>query len=329
MSYIPVIDLTACKTGNAKSLTEIGRIVDGACVEHGFLILTGHGIERSLIDALICVSKDFFSHSDAYKNRHSRPSPDHGKGYCGVKKEALSYSLDHETPPDIKESFSIGQVIIKNNSYYKNDTALKHFTENIWPDIEGFRDIYTEYYLAMEKLSAQVMSLFAIALELDHDYFIPLINRSISNLRVLHYPVIRDPFEQGQLRAGAHTDYGSLTILAVAEGPFAPYGLQVLHQNGVWSDVPMIPDSFIVNIGDLMMMWTNNRWKSTLHRVINPNLSALTNIERMSIAFFHQPNYDVLIEPLPGCIASNSKVHYPPVTSGQHLREKFLKTREI
>jgi isopenicillin N synthase-like dioxygenase len=127
--------------------------------------------------------------------------------------------------------------------------------------------------------------------------------------------------EPGQLRLGAHTDYGSLTLLYQDE---TPGGLQV-HRDGVWRDAPIVPGTFVVNIGDLMSRWTNDRWVSTLHRVQNP-AQGRWDVPRLSIPYFHQPNYDAVIEAIPTCVAPGEQATYPPITSGDNLTYKTRST---
>jgi isopenicillin N synthase-like dioxygenase len=152
---------------------------------------------------------------------------------------------------------------------------------------------------------------------LPEDYFEPAIDRHITNLCLNYYPPRRTPPLPGQLRRGAHTDYGSLTILHQDD---APGGLQVRVSDD-WADVPHIPGSYVINIGDLMARWTNDRWVSTVHRVINP-AAADAGRERLSIPFFHQPNHDALIECLPSCATEARPPRYAPVTSGEWVRRQ-------
>jgi isopenicillin N synthase-like dioxygenase len=165
----------------------------------------------------------------------------------------------------------------------------------------------------MENLASRIMVAFAVALNLPDDFFEDYINHPISALRALNYPATDDASLPDQQRAGAHTDYGSLTILLPqAESQ----GLQVALPDGGWLDVPTPEGAFVINIGDLMARWTADRWVSTLHRVVaKPNQPA-----RQSLAFFHQPNWDAVITPLDG---SNK---YENVLSGPYLMEKFKST---
>ena len=130
----------------------------------------------------------------------------------------------------------------------------------------------------------------------------------------------------GQLRAGAHSDYGSLTILRADS---AAGGLEIFNPQKQWQPVPSIPQGFIVNIGDLMARWTNDRWVSTLHRVVNPPPASTGSARRQSVAFFHQPNWDAEITCIPTCLAPGEKPKYPPVRSGEYLMQKFHSTVKL
>jgi isopenicillin N synthase-like dioxygenase len=143
----------------------------------------------------------------------------------------------------------------------------------------------------------------------------------MSGIRANHYPEQVDPPAPGQIRAGAHTDYGAVTILLPENVP----GVQVLNRAGAWVDVSAPPSTFVCNIGDLMQHWTNDRWISTMHRVVNPPREAAAGNRRLSIPFFHQPNFDALIECLPTCCGPDNPARYEAVTSGQHRLTKFLR----
>jgi isopenicillin N synthase-like dioxygenase len=169
----------------------------------------------------------------------------------------------------------------------------------------------------MSSLVVRLMRLSALALAVEETFFDDKVDRSIGAMRLNYYPAQTDPAAPGQLRASAHTDYGGFTILS---GEDTPGGLQVLTRGGQWVDVPTTPHAFVVNIGDLLMRWTNDRWLSNMHRVVNP--PAGDGRARLSIAFFNHPNYDALIE----CLPSQGTARHPPIRSGEYRDLKYAKT---
>jgi isopenicillin N synthase-like dioxygenase len=269
------------------------------------------------------VSRAFFDLPVEEKQRVRRPRPEQSRGYIGFGEENLSYGVGRDTI-DLKEFFAIGPVDVPDEPYYTCAAAYPSFAPNVWPARPAaLRDVYTDYYRAMESLAAHLMRAFARALGLRDDFFRDKTDRHISGIRVINYPDQPEAPAAGQLRAGAHSDYGALTIL---KSENAPGGLQVLTRAGQWVDVEPVADAFVINLGDLMMRWTNDRWISTLHRVVNPPRDRALGSRRQSIVFFYQPNYDALIECLPGCSGPDNPAKYPPVTSGAHRLGKFLKT---
>lgn len=159
---------------------------------------------------------------------------------------------------------------------------------------------------------------FALSLRLEEDWFASKTNRHASSLRALNYPSLGPGFEAvpGQMRASAHTDYGVLTVLK-SGGP----GLQVKLRDGAWHDVPFIPHGFVINLGDLMSRWTNDRWLSTPHRVVTPPVAVGAN-RRQSMAYFCNLNMDAHVEAIPTCVSSDSPAKYPPTKAGDHLMAK-------
>jgi isopenicillin N synthase-like dioxygenase len=243
--------------------------------------------------------------------------------YGYEQKEILSQSIEDESgkkviAADWKETFQF----CLNNSDGK--FVLR------WPSKpKGFEQAASEYYRAMENLGAELMKIFALALELPIDWFDNKINNHQSALRILNYPHQDHVPEAGQVRASAHTDYGTLTILAADD---APGGLEVQNHDGTWQSVKVSqsgakhdglnPRVFVVNLGDLMQRWTNDRWRSTMHRVVNPPREIAEsgiNTRRQSIAFFMNPNPDLLVEPI---LLQNQAPKYPPVLAQDHLLSK-------
>jgi isopenicillin N synthase-like dioxygenase len=203
--------------------------------------------------------------------------------------------------------------------YYTSEEGRQHFLPNIWPARPaGFAAAATAHYRAMDRLITFLMRLAALALGVEETYFDDKVDRSIGTMRLNYYPAQATPPAAGQLRASAHTDYGGFTILS---GEDVPGGLQVRTRDGRWIDVATSPSRFVVNIGDLLMRWTNDRWLSNLHRVVNPPLDG-PSPARLSIAFFNHPNYDALIE----CLPSQGAAKHPPVRSGEYRDLKYAKT---
>ena len=324
LTAVPTIDLKpyldGTREGKAKVAAEVGR----ACRELGFLSIVGHGVPSDLIEQCYAVSKEFFDLPLSEKVKCDRPQPDQVRGYSMVGGEGLSYSLDEPAPPDLKESLSIGPTDVPEaDPYYHGAEAGPHFAPNVWPtQPAALKPVWTAYFKAMETLSAQLMRIFALALDLPEHFFDDKIDKHISMFRALNYPDQPDEPLPGQLRAGAHSDYGSLTIVRQEE---APGGLQVRNLDGTWIDVKPVPGAFVVNIGDLMMQWTNDLWRSTMHRVVNPPRDKALGSRRISLVFFHQPNYDAMVDCLDSCRAPGLPAKYAPISSGDHLRSKFVK----
>jgi isopenicillin N synthase-like dioxygenase len=320
---VPVIDIAPSGSrAHPVGRAAVVRAIDAACTDIGFFTIAGHDVPPALVDRMLETSRAFFDLPAAEKQRVARPRPEQSRGYIALGAENLSYSRGDVSTTDLKEFFAIGPVDVPDEVYYRRPEAYPSFTPNLWPERPAeLRGVWTEYYRTMEKLAARLMRLFALALDLPEEFFRDKTDRHISGIRANHYPEQVEPPAPGQIRAGAHTDYGAVTILLPENVP----GLQVLNRQGAWVDVVAPPRTFVCNIGDLMQHWTNDRWISTTHRVVNPPREAAAGNRRLSIPFFHQPNYDALIECLPTCCGPDNPPRYEPVTSGQHRLTKFLR----
>jgi len=317
---VPVIDIAPFRLGGPADKQAVAEAVDRACRDIGFLVIRGHRVDEGLIERTRAVSRAFFDLPLAEKQRVARPAPHITRGYIGLHDESLARSRDAEAyGSDLNESLMIGPVDAPPPEVAAAGGA--HFAPNLWPAQPAeLRAVWSDYYRAMGDLAATVMRLFAVALKLPEDHFEPSLTHHISRLRVRNYPAQDVPPAPGQIRAGAHSDYGSLTLLATED---KPGGLQVCNAAGEWRDVPIVPGAYIVNIGDLMARWTNDTWVSTLHRVVNPPADAGAEARRLSLVFFHNPNHDAHIASLvPGAPAK-----YAPTTSGEHLRKLFTATQ--
>jgi isopenicillin N synthase-like dioxygenase len=320
MSAVPVIDLTAARGGNLADRLRVARQIDEACCDIGFFTIAGHGVPEVAVRDLRQAAHAFFAQPLEEKRRAAHPEAGTPRGYHALAGEALARANDAVAPPDLKEFFHVGPVDTADDPYYTCERGRQFFLPNLWPARPaGFREAALAYYRTMDRLVAFLMRLAALALGIEERFFDDKVTRSIGTMRLNYYPRQLQAPAPGQLRAGAHTDYGSITIL---NGEDVPGGLQVRTRAGDWVDVHTPPEHFVTNIGDLLMRWTNDRWLSNLHRVVNPPLAGGHNAPRLSIAFFNHPNYDALIE----CIAPPGQARYPPLLSGDYRDAQYLKT---
>ncbi len=319
MTFIPVLDMRADESDLA---TEIDRV----CSDIGFFQIVGHGVDRELIDRTWATVRAFFDLPLAERLAAARPRPDYPFAYVPMAGETLSNSIGDGGQPDLKETFNMGPVVRPPNGLAGRPTDPDEavlFLPTLWPPtMASLRPALEAYFVAMDDLAARILRLCAIGLGLDADFFAPRIDVGTTALRALNYPDQPVPPPPGQLRAGAHTDYGTITIL---RQDAAPGGLEVLDQRtGLWTAVPSIPDAFVINVGDMMAQWTNDRWRSTLHRVVNPSVDA--GARRQSMAFFHNANYHCEVACLPTCTSADNPPRYAPVFAGPHLLAKFRRT---
>lgn len=311
---IPTISLTS-----PSAAIEIAK----ACEHVGFFQIVDHGVDRQIVERAWETAGQFFDRPLPERLAVAMPYPGYPYGYQGLEAERLAFSLGNDTPPDRKHTFSIGPIDPATHDVVDPDEKWVR-SPNQWPaDAPEFRVAAENYYYAMGQLCARILGLMAVGLQLPADFFEPSINEHTSALRLLDYPHAVTAPAPGQLRAGAHTDYGTLTILRQDD---APGGLEVRSTDGQWIAVPAIESAFVVNVGDCLGRWTNDRWRSTLHRVVNPPIDAKGSTRRRSIAFFHNANWDATISCLATCTRPGEGPRYEPVLAGQHLMSKFIAT---
>ncbi len=321
--HVPVIDLAPFRRGDAAARRALARRIGATCEEIGFLVLTGHGVPGELIDRAFAVSRGFFDLPEAAKLAACPPDPVMPRGYQPYGTRRLANTIGLDTPPDMREQFFIGPLDDFRPAFAAIPEAARFYAPNIWPaGAEEFRATMTAYYRALEGLGRTIMRSFALALDLDEDFFEPRIDRHFSTCPTNNYPVPPAPPEPNQLRAGPHTDFGAITILGMTD---APGGLQVETPDGAWEDVQPAYGDLVVNLGDMMARWTNDRWRSTLHRVANPPAAAGAAARRQTIAFFLHPNYDAEIRCVDSCTDAGHPPRYPPIRAGDHMREKLEK----
>jgi len=320
ISDVPVVDLSGARGGEASERRRVATAIDEACREIGFFAIVGHGVPGPLVDEVHRLGHRFFELSPADKLAARHPVEGMNRGYHAAGRETLSAANDEAAPPDLKEYFHVGPVDVGDDAYYTSTLGRRHFEPNVWPAAPaGFEAAIITYYRTMSGLVTSLMRLAALALDVDEHFFDDKVDRSIGTMRLNYYPAQPVAPRPGQLRSSAHTDYGGFTILS---GEDVPGGLQVRTRAGRWIDVHTSPATPVVNIGDLLMRWTNDRWLSNLHRVVNPPAGDGARRARLSVAFFNHPNYDVLID----CLPSQGPAKHPAVLSGEYRDTKYAKT---
>lgn len=327
--HVTPIDLRRFREGSVAERRAVAEEFDRAGRTSGFFAITGHGVDPDLIDEMLAVTTAFFDLPLEAKQATYVPDRAANRGYAPEGSEALAYSLgEQDLPPDVFEAFNIGRELTPEQAADPYFAAHRDtfFAPNVWPDQPpSFRATWLAYWDAVEQVAMDVMAAAALALGLPEDHFVPYCDRSISVMRANNYErrAGAPPFRPGQMRMGAHTDYGSITVLLADPVP----GLQLRGDDGTWHDVLPPEGGFIVNIGDLLAEWTNDRWRSTLHRVVPPPAGVDGPFRRRSIAWFQQPNHDAVIECLPTCCDEQHPPRYQPVTSGEHLMAKLMGPR--
>jgi len=326
MSFtVPTVDISAyVHPSSPDERAAVATAVDTACREVGFMQITGHGIPDGVIDGLGAAMDSFFGLPLAARTAFVRP-PTENRGYSPPKSESLSLSLGVESADRMNDFFEAYNVGRSRSDHPALTLPAKHYAENTWPTVEGFQDQVQTYLTEAERVATTMTSIFAEALCLPTGFFAPFTDHSINVLRMNNYalPEGTDVIVDGDLTGmGEHTDYGIVTILWADQ----VRGLQVLGGDGAWHDVSPADGALLVNLGDLMARWTNERWLSTLHRV-KPPLVDGTIARRRSAALFHDGNADALVATLEECVDADHPNLYAPVTVDEHVTAKLNGSR--
>ncbi|KAG9401619.1 hypothetical protein AC1031_009475 [Aphanomyces cochlioides] len=282
-----------------------------ACTEVGFFYLEGHRIPVELQQAMYAQMKAFFHLPLAEKQKAAADK--NMRGWAPMYEETLDPV--NQSKGDTKEAYHVCRPTLPDEKHLP-----LHDTDNVFPDpntLPDFRSVTTAYFDAMSSLGLHVAHLFAAAAGVPGMFETPgMFDRPMAVLRMLHYNAEPSDLDKGIIGAGAHCDYGLLTLLSTDSEP----GLQI-RLDGEWIDVPHVENAFIVNVGDLAERWTNGLFKSTEHRVVNT-----TGRERYSIPFFFEPNFNCLVTCFPSCVTPDRPAKYPPILAGENLLQKYRNT---
>ena len=300
MSTIPILNWRRFRQEEDRAgfVADLGQ----ACRGTGFFLLTGHGIADALTEEVFARSAAFFALPAADKTPLSIRTNPHNRGWAMMGSERLD---ERSGQIDRKEAFNIGLEMSADDPRLLRGEPFRGV--NLWPDLEGFRSTMLDYFDAVWRLGTGLMRAVASDLKLHPQFFDLDFDAPMATLRLLHYPAASG--DRAEIGAGAHTDYGALTLLATD----GTAGLQVRGKGGDWLDVPHVPGALVVNIGDCLMRWTNDIYASTPHRVLPPPRP------RQSVAFFLDPNPDSMIAALPG----TGSPRYAPILAADYLRSRL------
>ena len=310
MSHVPVIDLAPWFDGSNRG--GVAAEVDAALQSVGFFLVTGHGVPRASRDAVREAARTFFHLPAEAKQPYAVTVA--GRGWLPPGVEANGYSEGTETPPDLKESYSVGadSRTAPLDGYW--------FQDNIFPGVVPELETAIEAYLArMKALADELMTICGVALGLEPDFFTQHTGAATHTLNINWYPpiAVTGAPEPGQFRIGPHTDFGTVTILDREPGKG---GLQVWAEEDGWEDAPFVDDAFTINTGDLLARWSGDRWKSNRHRVLPPQAEA-PDEDLVSLVYFYEADRDTVVEALRPPIGKAND--YPPVIAADFLRERL------
>lgn len=308
-SSLPVIDIAGLRSNRLSDRQKVADNIRAACLENGFFYIAGHGIPAALIEGVLDQTRRFFHLPLIEKHAVSRDLSFCRRGYEPMGGQIL----EQGTLPDHKEAFDLGIELPCDDP--RVIARKPDHGPNLWPGgLPKFRPTLEAYFSAVMELSRTLLESLALSLRLPESYFHDLCDDPVVILRLLHYPPQPPTSTPEQKGAGAHSDWGAITLLLQDDLG----GLQVLADDGRWIDVPPVPGCYIVNLGDLMARWTNDLYRSTVHRVINRS-----GKDRYSVPFFLDGNPDYQVRCLPNCCSPDSPPKYAPTTVAAHTAEKY------
>lgn len=311
---IPALDLADFTSGDPHKKKLFVKKLGEAYNNIGFVSIRNHGLTNEMQQQLYAVIKKFFELPDDLKQKYEKPELAGQRGYIGKGKEHAK----GRSTGDLKEFYHVGQNVTD------GDPIKIEYPDNIWPDeLPEFEITALRAYKTIETAGRQMLRAIALYLELDEDYFEAKVINGNSILRPIHYFPIENPdtIPPDAVRAAEHGDINLITLLMGASAD----GLQVLRRDGKWIPITALPDQLVVNVGDMLARHTNDKLKSTIHRVVNPPRS-LMHTSRYSIPFFMHPRSDMDLTCLPGCVDQEYPKKYSDMTAGEFLDQRL---REI
>jgi isopenicillin N synthase-like dioxygenase len=310
---LPVIDISGLSSPNLADRQAVGAELREACLDKGFFYIKNHGVPVELLNDVFAEAAAFFALPPDQKDEVNKSKSKANRGYEPLQGQ----TLEPGAPPDLKEGYYIGPEHGADDPRVL--AGMFNHGPNLWPSQRpNFRPVMENYRGVMFALAAQLMQGMALSLDLPEDYFGEYNKDANGTVRLLHYPPQPPQGNPAQKGAGAHTDFGGLTILR--QGDVG--GLQVWDQKtDAWIHADPLPNTYVVNLGDMISRWTNDRYRSTVHRVVNAS-----GKERYSVPFFYTGNYAFNVACIPTCLAAGEQPKYPPVTVEQHMREMYRRT---
>lgn len=308
---IPIIDIAPLAADDAAGRARVAAEIGAACRGIGFFYITGHGLPPEMLSGVFDQARRLFAAPPAVLEPVRLGPATGNRGHVPIGGEAL----DPTKPADLKQAFNIGLELAPDDPELLAGQMFR--APNLWPDLPGFRDAMLAYFDAVWAVGRRLHTAFAADLGLLEDFFAGKLDRPMATLRLLHYPPRPAEMAEGQLGAGAHTDYGNVTLLL----PDAVGGLEVRTRAGDWLAAPHVPGAFVCNIGDCLMRWTNDIYVSTPHRVVNP-----ARRERYSVAFFLDPNPEAMVACPAALLAPGTAPKYPPIRGDAYLLGRLRAT---
>lgn len=309
-SIVPIIDVGAMLGGSDALIQELAQEIAEACRSIGFFYILNHGIEAGLYERAFAASRALFQLPLEDKLALDITRSPHMRGYFGFGGDKSDGVRD-----DIKEGYDMAMDLPLNDPYVKE--GLTFYGPNVWPpSLPQFKEVMTEYHQRHLQLGRALLRLFARGLGVHDEFFDSKFVKPMAQLRTLRYPASADP-KAPENGAGEHTDFGWITMIAQDDAS----GLEIQDRHGTWREVPYVPCSLVVNVGDLMSMWTNDMYTATLHRVVNRGIR-----DRYSMAFFMDPDYHVTVECLDSCTSQTRPAKYPPIVVGDYMNRRFHET---